>query len=43
MSMMYCKNCGKQIDTDFEAEHFDECKVSRLGVLPIDLKEFYSN
>lgn len=38
MSMMYCENCNKQIDTDFYAEHFDECqsKVSRLEVLPIE-------
>lgn len=25
MSMMYCDNCGKQIDTDFEVEHLEEC------------------
>lgn len=25
MSMMYCDSCDKQIDTDFNAEHFDEC------------------
>lgn len=24
MSMMYCEVCDKQIDTDFDAEHFDE-------------------
>ncbi len=25
MSIMYCENCQKHIDTDFNAEHFDEC------------------
>lgn len=23
MSMQYCEDCDKQIDTDFDAEHFD--------------------
>ena len=22
---MYCENCGKHIDTDFDAEHFEDC------------------
>ena len=26
MSMEYCEDCDKQIDTDFDAEHFDEPK-----------------
>jgi hypothetical protein len=24
MSMLYCRVCEKDIDTDFNAEHFDE-------------------
>jgi len=28
MSMQYCENCDKQIDTDYDAEHFDECKYN---------------
>jgi hypothetical protein len=24
MSMIYCEECDKQIDTDFNAEHFEE-------------------
>lgn len=24
MSIIHCKNCEKDIDTDFNAEHFDE-------------------
>lgn len=24
MSMVYCENCDKQIDTDFDAEHFEQ-------------------
>jgi len=24
MSILYCNNCDKYIDTDFDAEHFDE-------------------
>ena len=27
MSMMYCETCDKQIDTDFDAEHFDDHKL----------------
>jgi len=27
MSIQYCDNCNKHIDTDFNAEHFDECGV----------------
>ena len=23
MSMQYCEDCDKQIDTDFDVEHFD--------------------
>jgi hypothetical protein len=26
MSMVRCDNCDKNIDTDFDSEHFDECK-----------------
>lgn len=26
MSMIICRYCGKHIDTDFEAEHEDECR-----------------
>ena len=26
MSIQYCHNCGKYIDTDFNAEHFEICK-----------------
>ncbi len=25
MSMQYCHNCDKHIDTDYDAEHFDVC------------------
>ncbi len=25
MSVIYCENCDKHIDTDFNAEHFEEC------------------
>jgi len=25
MSIQYCFNCDTYIDTDFDAEHFDEC------------------
>lgn len=25
MSIIYCENCDKYIDTDFDAEHFEEC------------------
>lgn len=25
MSIMHCNNCDRDIDTDFNAEHFDEC------------------
>lgn len=25
MSIQYCFNCDRYIDTDFDAEHFDEC------------------
>ena len=25
MSIQYCFNCDNYIDTDFDAEHFDEC------------------
>lgn len=28
MSVLYCDNCDEHIDTDFDAEHFDECKPS---------------
>lgn len=32
MSIVYCHNCGKHIDTDFNAEHFEECKpVKKKG------------
>lgn len=31
MSMMYCENCDTQIDTDFNAEHFDECTSEAEG------------
>ena len=24
--MIYCEVCDKLIDTDFDAEHFDDCK-----------------
>jgi len=27
MSMQYCDNCNKCIDTDFDAEHFEEHEV----------------
>lgn len=30
MSMLFCENCDRQIDTDFNAEHFDECRVETL-------------
>ena len=26
MSVVYCQDCDKHIDTDFNAEHFDEPK-----------------
>lgn len=25
MSVVYCEECDKRIDTDFNAEHFEEC------------------
>lgn len=31
MSILYCHNCGTAIDTDFDAEHFDECKAPNPG------------
>lgn len=27
MSMVYCEHCDKNIDTDYEAEHFDVKKI----------------
>ena len=31
MSMLYCETCDKQIDTDYDAEHFDDHKQSIGG------------
>lgn len=31
MSVEYCHNCGKYIDTDFNAEHFEECQECTLS------------
>ena len=28
MSIQYCFNCDRHIDTDYDVEHFDECKPS---------------
>jgi len=25
MSMIYCEHCGRLVDTDFNAEHEEEC------------------
>jgi hypothetical protein len=25
MSIQYCHNCDKHIDTDYDAEHFEDC------------------
>ena len=25
MSIQYCFNCDRYIDTDYDVEHFDEC------------------
>ncbi len=27
MSVIYCEDCDKHIDTDFNAEHFDDHKL----------------
>lgn len=27
MSIQYCEKCGQYIDTDYNAEHFEECGV----------------
>lgn len=26
MSVIFCENCDKHIDTDFDVEHLDECQ-----------------
>lgn len=26
MSIQHCENCDQMIDTDFDAEHFEECE-----------------
>lgn len=28
--MIYCEKCDQQIDTDYDAEHFDECGTKSL-------------
>lgn len=43
MGLIYCEYCDKQIDLDVDVDHVDECKVSILETLPIDLKEFYKD
>lgn len=30
MSMLYCYECDTMIDTDFNAEHFDECEQEQV-------------
>ena len=30
--MIYCEVCDKLIDTDFDAEHFDEHKITKGGI-----------
>jgi hypothetical protein len=29
MSIIICQYCGKHIDTDFDVEHEDVCKIDR--------------
>jgi len=29
MSMIYCEHCGRLVDTDFNAEHEEECLESK--------------
>lgn len=36
MSMMYCVYCDKQIDTDYNAEHFEECELENDDTLNSD-------
>jgi hypothetical protein len=31
MSMVYCEGCDRQIDTDFDAEHFIHKEMSMAG------------
>lgn len=33
MSMIYCEECGKQIDSDFNAEHFYKHDIKNLRKL----------
>ena len=28
MSIIICKHCGREIDTDFNAEHEEECELN---------------
>lgn len=37
MSMVYCENCDKQIDTDFDAEHFDQPHLDESGYIDLEL------
>lgn len=32
MSVVYCENCDKNIDTDFDAEHFEMCAGEHFEV-----------
>lgn len=40
MSVVYCENCQRYIDTDFDAEHFDDCVEDvRVITHPVKRKE----
>ena len=30
MSIQHCENCNRNIDTDLEAEHFEECAMENM-------------
>lgn len=38
MSIQHCFNCDKDIDTDFDAEHFEGCGVCKYGNEPATKK-----
>ena len=44
MALQYCEDCSKQIDLDFNAEHFEEHKkdLTRLGLKELKKKYNYT-
>lgn len=43
MSIQHCFNCDREIDTDFDCEHFDVCGKEEIEtIVPIKGKRIYN-